>query len=60
METLHILQVVKLTPQKMAVKDVTISDWRKEGWGNITYDQGFALSSNIAVANIVESVITKG
>ena len=40
-------------------KDVTISDWRKEGWGTITYDQGFALSSNIAVANIVESVITK-
>lgn len=40
-------------------KDVTISDWRKEGWGTITYDQGFALSSNIAVANIVESVISK-
>lgn len=38
---------------------VTISDWRKEGWGTLTYDQGFALSSNIAVANIVESVITK-
>ncbi len=40
-------------------KSVTISDWKKEGWGDITYDQGFALSSNIAVANIVESVITK-
>lgn len=40
-------------------KETTISDWKKEGWGNITYDQGFALSSNIAVANIVESVITK-
>ena len=40
-------------------KDVTISDWKKEGWGILTYDQGFALSSNIAVANIVESVITK-
>ena len=38
---------------------VTISDWNKKGWGNITYDAGFALSSNIAVANIVESVITK-
>ena len=38
---------------------VTISDWNKKGWGNITYDEGFALSSNIAVANIVESVITK-
>lgn len=38
---------------------VTISDWNKKGWGTISYDQGFALSSNIAVANIVESVINK-
>lgn len=38
---------------------VTISDWNKKGWGKITYDQGFALSSNIAVANIVEDVINK-
>lgn len=38
---------------------VTISDWNKKGWGTISYDRGFALSSNIAVANIVESVITK-
>lgn len=38
---------------------VTISDWNKKGWGVITYDEGFALSSNIAVANIVENVITK-
>ena len=26
---------------------VTISDWNKKGWGTITYDHGFALSSNI-------------
>ena len=38
---------------------VTISDWNKKGWGSISYDAGFALSSNIAVANIVETVITK-
>lgn len=38
---------------------VTISDWNKKGWGTLTYDEGFALSSNIAVANIVESVISK-
>lgn len=38
---------------------VTIADWNKKGWGNITYDEGFALSSNIAVANIVENVINK-
>lgn len=38
---------------------VTISDWNKKGWGTISYDKGFALSSNIAVANMVESVINK-
>ena len=38
---------------------VTISDWNKKGWGWITYDQGFALSSNIAVANLVENTISK-
>ncbi len=36
----------------------TISDWKKEGWGRLTYDQGFALSSNIAVANMVNNFIT--
>ena len=38
---------------------VTINDWKKEGWGEITYDQGFSLSSNIAVANLVETAIGK-
>ena len=38
---------------------VTINDWKKEGWGELTYDQGFALSSNIAVANLVETAIGK-
>lgn len=38
---------------------VTISDWNKKGWGRISYDQGFALSSNIAVANLVETTINK-
>lgn len=38
---------------------VTISDWNKVGWGTITYDKGFALSSNIAVANILQNYITK-
>lgn len=38
---------------------VTISDWNKKGWGRLTYDQGFALSSNIAVANLVETTINK-
>ena len=38
---------------------VTISDWNKQGWGRISYDKGFALSSNIAVANLVETAINK-
>lgn len=39
--------------------EVTIKDWNNTGWGEITYDKGFALSSNIAVANILENYITK-
>ncbi len=36
-------------------KDGTeIGDWRRQGWGVITYDQGFALSSNVAVMNIID------
>ena len=38
---------------------VTINDWLKEGWGEISYDKGFALSSNIAIANILETTINK-
>jgi len=38
---------------------VTISDWNKKGWGTISYDLGFALSSNIAVANLLETIIDK-
>ena len=35
-------------------KDGTeIGDWYRQGWGNITYDQGFALSSNTAVMNLI-------
>ncbi len=38
---------------------VTIRDWNKVGWGFLSYDKGFALSSNIAVANLLEKVISK-
>ncbi len=39
---------------------VTIKDWNDgKGWGYITYDFGFAMSSNIGVANLLENVITK-
>jgi len=38
---------------------VTISDWNGKGWGDITYNHGFAMSSNIGVASLLEEVITK-
>lgn len=35
-------------------KDGTeIGDWKRSGWGNITYDRGFALSSNVGVINLI-------
>ena len=39
---------------------VTIKDWNGgKGWGRISYDFGFAMSSNIGVANLLENVISK-
>ena len=35
-------------------KDGTqIGDWDRNGWGMITYDRGYALSSNVGVINII-------
>lgn len=40
-------------------KDGTeIGDWKRQGWGNITYDQGFALSSNVAVMNLIDKYMS--
>lgn len=33
----------------------TIHDWNKIGWGNISYDYGFAMSSNVGAAQLLES-----
>lgn len=30
-----------------------IGDWNRSGWGNITFDRGYALSSNVGVINII-------
>ena len=38
---------------------VTIKDWNGTGWGTITFDYGYAMSSNIGVATLLEEVITK-
>ncbi len=41
------------------VEGTKIYDWNKKGWGKITYDQGFILSSNVATSYIVQNFITK-
>ena len=38
---------------------VTIKDWNGKGWGTISFDRGYAMSSNIGVATLLEDVITK-
>ena len=39
-------------------KDETeIGDWNRDGWGNITLDQGFALSSNTAVITLINKYV---
>lgn len=32
-----------------------IRDWKPEGWGYITYDKGFAYSSNVAAMNLINN-----
>ena len=34
------------------VEDATIQDFNGVGWGDITYDEGFAYSSNVAATNL--------
>ena len=41
-------------------KKTTIHDWNKIGWGTITYDYGFAMSSNVGASSLLEdNIITK-
>lgn len=34
------------------IDDATIKDWNNVGWGNITYDEGFMGSSNVAASRL--------
>ena len=36
----------------LKVDDAVIRDWNRVGWGNITYDQGFMGSSNVAASKL--------
>jgi len=38
---------------------ITIYDWQKSGWGEITYDQGFMASSNLGIINMLNDYIDK-
>ncbi len=44
----------------ISFKDTTIYDWNETGWGDITYDFGFEMSSNVAVSYIMEKFLTSG
>ena len=37
---------------KLKVDDATIKDWNNYGWGEITYNQGFMGSSNVAASKL--------
>ena len=40
--------------------ETVIHDWNKTGWGTLTLDQGFALSSNVGASTLLENnIITK-
>lgn len=37
--------------------ETVVHDWNKIGWGKISYDYGFAMSSNVGAANLLENKI---
>ena len=48
------------TSGKYKIGDDTVKDWNSGyGWGNISYDLGFEYSSNVAVTNLVNTILTK-
>ncbi len=41
------------------IEGTKIYDWNDIGWGDITYDRGYILSSNVATSNIMQNFLTK-
>lgn len=37
-----------------ATDGTQIGDWNRAGWGTLTYDRGYAMSSNVACINIID------
>jgi len=44
---------------KYTIGDDTVKDWNGYGWGTINYDLGFEYSSNVAVASMLDTILTK-
>lgn len=44
---------------KYTIGEETVKDWNGYGWGTINYDLGFEYSSNVAIANILNTILTK-
>jgi penicillin-binding protein 2B len=42
----------------LTIDDATISDWNRKGWGTITFDQGYSLSSNVGAASMIDRFIS--
>jgi len=36
-----------------------VNDWNNIGWGEITFDKGFEYSSNVGIANLLQTKLTK-
>lgn len=41
------------------IGDDTVSDWNDTGWGEITYQRGYTLSSNTCVANLIKNYLSR-
>jgi len=41
------------------IEDRTIYDWNRTGWGTITYDFGFQMSSNVGVSYMMQNFLNK-
>ena len=44
---------------KYVIGDDTVKDWNGYGWGRINYDLGFEYSSNVGIANMLNTMLTK-
>ncbi len=44
---------------KIKIGTNTIADWNNVGWGKIPFDKGYEYSSNVAIANLLETAIDK-